>query len=392
MLKKRREVSMQGRSAHRVFQLSYLRTLVTLLVVAHHSAIAYMSLKPPRQALTAQPLWWTAFPVTDVSKWPGFDLLVGWNDVFFMALMFFVSGLFAWPGLRRHGAGTFVRRRLLRLGVPFVIAAGLLAPLAYYPAYLTTAGENGVVGYAHAWLALGVWPAGPAWFLWVLLAFDCVAALCFVTIPTAVEALARGVRTVSNRPVVLFLLLAALSCAAYLPMALHFGGTSWWSWGPFFVQSSRLLHYFVYFAMGMCLGAFGTEIPLFERAGHLARRWWLWSVAMIPAYLAIVALMLSGKFVMAAVMFPFSCAASSLFLSAVVIRFARPWRWADSLSANAYGIYLAHYAFVIWIQYLALRWTMPAFAKGSIVSLAAIATSWMAVSMIRRSELVARVL
>jgi len=51
-------------------------------------------------------------------------------------------------------------------------------------------------------------------------------------------------------------------------MAIHFGGLMWWSWGPFLIQSSRVIHYYVYFAMGMCLGAFGTEIPIFERAGR----------------------------------------------------------------------------------------------------------------------------
>jgi surface polysaccharide O-acyltransferase-like enzyme len=76
---------------------------------------------------------------------------------------------------------------------------------------------------------------------------------------------------------------------------------------------------------------------------------------------------------------------------ALVVRFARPWRWADSLSANAYGIYLMHYAFVIWIQYVALRWTLPAFVKGIAVSLATVGISWMTVALLRQSKLIARV-
>ena len=89
--------------------------------------------------------------------------------------------------------------------------------------------------------------------------------------------------------------------------------------------------------------------------------------------------------------FACSCAASSLFVTALVVRFARPWRWADSLSANAYGIYLVHYAFVLWIQYAALRWTLPAFVKGVAVSLAAVGFSWMTVALLRQSKLIARV-
>jgi hypothetical protein len=382
---------MQAQSTHRQFQLSYLRTLVTLLVVAHHSALAYISFKPPQLPFTMQSLLWTAFPVTDPGKWPGFDLLVGWNDLFFMALMFLVSGLFVWPSLNRQGAGQFIQRRMLRLGVPFIVAAGVLAPLAYCPAYLQSGGDAGLMSYAHAWLALGKWPAGPAWFLWVLLVFDCVAALCFAAMPRAVEASARAMRKVSSRPALLFLALVLLSIAAYVPMAIRFGSDMWWSWGPFFVQSSRVIHYFVYFAVGVCLGAFGTEIPLFERTGLLAHRWWLWGLGMVVAFLTIVALALTGKALAAGFVFPVSCAASSMFVTAVVIRFVRPLRWADSLSANAYGIYLLHYAFVNWVQYTALHWALPAIVKGLAVWIVAVGLSWMTAALMRQSKMLARV-
>jgi peptidoglycan/LPS O-acetylase OafA/YrhL len=381
---------MQEQSSNRVFQLSYLRAVVTLLVVAHHAALAYVSFTPPQQGFTAN-LSWTAFPVVDASKWRLLDLLVGWNDVFFMSLMFFVSGLFVWPGLRRQGAGKFIRRRLLRLGVPFVISAGVLAPLAYYPAYLQLSGDGHLSSYARAWMVLSVWPAGPAWFLWVLLVFGCVAAVIFMLMPNSFEALARWLRAVSNRPVLFFLVLAAASFAAYVPMASHFDGQMWWSWGPFFVQSSRAVHYFVYFAMGAGLGAFGTEIPIFERMGRLARRWWLWDVGMAAAFLALSELVLTGRYTAARMLFPVACAAASLFLIGIVIRYARPWRWADSLSSNAYGIYLLHYVFVIWIQYAVLHWPTPAVVKFAVVMVGATGLSWATSALLRRSKIVARV-
>jgi len=241
------------------------------------------------------------------------------------------------------------------------------------------------------WSALGTWPAGPMWFLWVLLVFDCVAALVFTAVPNAFETLARAVRALSNRPVLLFLLLAALSCAAYAPMAIHFSKGAWWSWGPFAVQTSRVLLYFVYFAMGACLGAFGADVPIFERTGPLARRRVLWGLTMVVAFVALIKFTLAGKAVVTALVFPVSCAASSLYVTALVIQFARPWRWADSLSANAYGIYLVHYVFVIWLQYWALQWPVPGFVKGVAVSLAAIGASWLTTAMLRRSKVVARV-
>ena len=79
----------------------------------------------------------------------------------------------------------------LRSGLP--ARSGLvavLAPLAYYPAYLLRAGGAGSwAGFWDGWLALGIWPAGPAWFLWVLLAFSGLAASLQVWAPGALARL-----------------------------------------------------------------------------------------------------------------------------------------------------------------------------------------------------------
>jgi peptidoglycan/LPS O-acetylase OafA/YrhL len=376
-------LSTQSSSAQRLFQLSYLRALVTILVVIHHSVLAYITIKPQQLSL--------AFPIVDSVKWPGFDVLAGWNDIYFMALMFLVSGLFVWPGLKRHGAGTYIRRRLLRLGLPFVVCAAVLAPLTYYPAYLQWGGAARLGSYASWWRALGSWPAGPAWFLWVLLVFDCIAALSFLAFPRTVDAIAHRVRAVCKRPIYLFFLLAGLSVVAYFPMSVRFDPLTWWSWGPFAVQTSRVLHYFVYFAVGVCLGAFGAAVEIFERTGRLARRWWIWCIVAAATFTFTMVCVLMKNGTGGRIGFACACAASSLFVTGLVIRFARPSRWADSLSANAYGIYLVHYLFVIWIQYAALRWPAPVFVKGLAVSLAAVVVSWATVALMRRSKVIARV-
>ena len=103
--------------------------------------------------------------------------------MFFMSLMFFVSGLFVWQGLVRKGPGRFLRDRMVRLGIPFIVSVLVLAPLAYFPSYLQTLRNPAGPGFVKLWASLGTWPAGPAWFLWVLLAFDCIAAGLFAGNP-----------------------------------------------------------------------------------------------------------------------------------------------------------------------------------------------------------------
>src|SRR3954451_17804774 len=103
--------------------LGYLRAFLVVLVVAHHAAIAYHPYAPPpNSSILTQPRWWQAFPIVDTQRWSGFALLTGFNDVFFMSLMFFLSGLFVWNSIDRKGITKFLRDRVMRLGVPFVVA------------------------------------------------------------------------------------------------------------------------------------------------------------------------------------------------------------------------------------------------------------------------------
>ena len=82
------------------------------------------------------------------------SLLAGFNDIFFMALMFFLSGLFVWHSLTRKGEARFLGDRGRRLGLPFLGAAALLAPVAYYPSYLTTTSTPSLAGFIDAWCHL----------------------------------------------------------------------------------------------------------------------------------------------------------------------------------------------------------------------------------------------
>src|SRR5262249_1731597 len=69
-------------------RLGYLRAFIKLLVGAHHAALAYYPQAPePAASFAEGPRLWRAFPVVDAHRWPGFGLFVGFNDVFFMALM-----------------------------------------------------------------------------------------------------------------------------------------------------------------------------------------------------------------------------------------------------------------------------------------------------------------
>ncbi len=383
--------------------VGYLRAFVTLLVLAHHAALAYHPFPPARTTtLAAQPRWWEAFPVVDPHKWMGWSFFTGFNDVFFMSLMFLLSGLFVKHSIARKGVGVFLRDRLLRLGLPFVVTAVVIAPLAYYPTYLLMPAPAGVAGYFQQWRALGNWPAGPAWFIWVLLAFDIVAAALFAFAPQVMAWLGRVVSGSSDRPIVLFLILAAVSAVTYIPMATHFGSEGWTVFGPFFFQTSRLFHYLAYFVIAIGVGATAMPRGLFSAKGKLARRWPLWTNAMVLIYLALAAAFITmisgvGKSLpwgpLLSILWVLSCAASCFGFMSLFARFAtRRIAVFDSLTDNAYGMYLVHYAFMSWLQYALLPASLSGFVKGVLVTLGTIILSWATTAALRRIPAVARVI
>jgi peptidoglycan/LPS O-acetylase OafA/YrhL len=384
-------MSVTSNTAPRLTALGYLRAFITLLVVAHHAVLAYHPYAPPPMSMDARGWLWTAFPVVDAHRLARVDLFVGFNDAFFMALMFLLSGLFTWPSLRRKAAATYVQSRLLRLGVPFVWAAALIAPLAYYPAYLQGGGD-GVAGFVHAWLGLGAWPAGPAWFLWVLLVFDAIAALVYRVAPKSPDAIGRWLS--SRSTLACFGALAAVASIAYLALALVVDPFQWTHAGPFFVQTSRVLLYACYFAVGVVLGAAGVGHGWLAEGGRLAQRWIAWTVAMPVAYLVLVVVFVMvmsnphpsrALVVVTDVAFVVSGLVSSFAALAIFLRFAtRPIRVLDALSRDAFGIYLLHYPCVTWLQFALLGLAWPGAAKGVLVFAGAVLLSWGAVAVYKR--------
>ena len=114
MLRKPDTSDRPGTAAGRIVALDRARTLITLLVLIHHAAVNY-----------------THFGNGDKMRWLGFDFVVLFNDSFFMACMFLISGLFVHDSLTRRGTADFLRDRAWRLGIPFLVSIFVLMPVAY---------------------------------------------------------------------------------------------------------------------------------------------------------------------------------------------------------------------------------------------------------------------
>jgi surface polysaccharide O-acyltransferase-like enzyme len=382
--------------------LGYLQAFVILLVLAYHSVLAYMVSSPsPSATLAAKPYIWAALPIIDSQRWLGFNLFTEFNAQFFMPLLFFISGLFVWPSLTRKGNLKFLRDRSLRLGLPFAIVVIFLIPLAYYPSYRITGADPSFFAFWQQWISLDYWPSGPFWFLYLLLLFDVIVVILRKLASGWGDALGKRFSWSFQRPVLFFCVLVAVSAIVYFPLLLGFGYHHWASFGPFQVQTSRVLLYAIYFIAGLGVGAYGINKSLLARDGLLVRRWPLWFVAALVFY--VFDIIAFGKFyalppsstwqALYGLAFILSCAASGLFFLSLFLRFVNKRRKVfDSLHNNAYGMYLIHYVFVIWLQYALLDTTFAAIEKGALVFSGALVLSWIITAAMRRIPAVNRVI
>ena len=375
--------------------LDRARTFITMLVLIHHSVIAY-----------------TYYGHTDKQAFLGFDCMVIFNDSFFMAAMFFLSGLFVWPSLQRKGTGWFLRDRLWRLGLPFAVCAVVLMPLAYYAVSLRYHPEVSLAAFWWNTVTVGPWPSGPAWFVWVLLALDVIAALVFRAAPGVVEAVGRLSLAGFARPGLYFGTLLIASIVVYVPAVLYFDASRWFSVGPIAIQASRILLYLLYFFAGIGVGAVPFGQGVLAADGGLARRWPAWLAVTVATYASVLALIYVKHSVLPdpdhrplwweiayALAFASYSAAQTLNVLALFLRFSNDGvSVLDPLRDSAYGIYLIHYVPVLWLQYalydisLSPVTQVTAIIKAAIVLVLTLSLSWAATAALRRIPGATRVL
>lgn len=140
-----------------------LRSVMTALVIFHHTAITY-----------GAPGGWFWREVQPSGELSGklLMLFVTTNQAYFMGFFFLLAGYFTPASLERKGYGQFIEDRLLRLGLPLLAFGFLLGPLT-----------EGIISAAQG---DGFWPKimslwnthefinGPLWFAQALLIFSLI--------------------------------------------------------------------------------------------------------------------------------------------------------------------------------------------------------------------------
>jgi surface polysaccharide O-acyltransferase-like enzyme len=356
-----------------------LRSFITLLVIAHHAALAYTdfaSFNPAAYILSTH-------PVVDRHRWTVLDGFAAFNDTFFMPLMFLISGLFTLTALRRKGASSFLSDRFHRLFIPFLIAVTLLMGIAYYPAYLLSAKPPGIYNYLLDFFTVEAWPVGPPWFIWVLFLFN----IMIIPLAPFLAKTGRHLQPMAAKRPAKVLVFCTLTALIYVPAAMFFGPFTWTGLGPFDFQKSRLLLYFGYFLAGAVIGLTDFDRDLFSRESRFVKSWPIWIAGSITAFMLQIFVFPAGTLHL--LIFALTTAITSLAFLAIFKAAANGnhqfWR---SLSANAYGMYLTHYIFIVWCQYALMNVDWTAGIKFLVTFIISAPACWLFTSLLKKARFI----
>ena len=159
----------------------------------------------------------------------------------------------------------------------------------------------------------------------------------------------------------------------------------------------------IFFA-GVGVGTVSLRTGMLAEYGALAKRWTVWLAFAFAFYGAILLLVYAHHNWLAdfnsppvwwqaayGLAFAMFSAAMTFTVVAVFLRFARPSFWLlDAMRPSAYGIYLPHFIFLIWLQYIGYDPAFPVFVKFAIVFTGTLSMSWALTVLLRRIPIVAR--
>jgi glucans biosynthesis protein C len=317
-------------------------------------------------------------------------------QAFFMGLLFFIAGYFTVPSVEAKGAASFMRDRIVRLGIPTLLYMFLIGPLTQY--FLSHTWGTG--GFAHQWLTHlrdGEWlsETGPMWFCAVLLIFCVVYASAFVAAPALLR---RIVKVPSNLKIGGFLVAMAMLTFLVRIVAPE-------NIAVLNVHVGDCLQYILMFVAGT-LAYRGSWLTCFR--SDSAQNWALYSLGIAAPLLLLLVLLrpsLGDNTNMYNGGLNWISACKCLWEALICIgmsfaiiswyrqRFNRQGMLARWLSNNAFAVYVFHPPVVIALAIALHRLNAPAVSKAALLSLLACLVTFSLSSLaLRRIPFLRRVL
>ncbi len=152
----------------RLFFADHLRAALVVLVVLHHVALVY--------GASVQGYYYVEPPLTDPVAFRNLLVFALVNQGWFMGAFFLLAGYFTPGSYDRKGSGSWLKERLIRLGIPILIFYFVLGPISFLGWFLMPAALTGItepLTWDSFWqLYPDITGLGPMWFVALLLIFS----------------------------------------------------------------------------------------------------------------------------------------------------------------------------------------------------------------------------
>jgi peptidoglycan/LPS O-acetylase OafA/YrhL len=350
----------------RDYYIDRLRSVMTVLVILHHTAITYGAI--------GGWFWHEVQPSRTLSG----ILLVLFcttNQAYFMGFFFLLAGYFTPASLDRKGYWKFILDRFIRLGIPILAFGLILGPLT---AALVTAAQGD--GFWPTWLAL--WHrkefiVGPLWFAEALLTFS----LWFVLIRRIVGPQPGSALTAKAEPS------PVPSWRAWLVGALIVGGSAL-AIRQVFPIGTSLFGYWVMYVFLFIMGIRAKRRNWLAQLNWKNARPWVVIAFIVWPTLPLGWVLAGGKanfntgLSWAAFLYAFwePFVAWGLIAAWLLVfreRMNRPSAFWDWLNRRAYAVYIIHPPVLVGIALLLHGWTAPALVKFAAVGSLACVATWL---------------
>lgn len=364
-------------SEHRLTFLDNLRCMTVLAVVLLHATCPYSNMI----------VWWS---VREPAKGPLFDILITILVIFVMPTLFFISGYFALPSLRRRTWADFALAKLKRLGLPLLVVGILFVPIIPYVRTIQTPGHPGFLGFWLQQMAtlfryplvdysipetamahMGDFSPWHLWYLSLLLVF----MLALAAARAVWRLLIKGKESSENQGkesrIVMCMGIAVL-CAALSSGAVNmiYGEMAWLQ-----IESLILIQvilvplYLVMFALGLA----ANHRQWFEDNRFPGSPWKWLCTAIVFSVLFMGTMNPTENFLLprgpahALIVAALHALASMSFLGLLLsfsIKYRNlPNRLDSSLAKSSYDIYILHLPIMLPLQYLFMSIPIPPLAK-----------------------------
>jgi len=387
-------------NAQRYLFLDHLRGFVFLFMAFDHCLHGYAQ------------NWGRFWFIRDYERTEIFDAFYLFDQVLIMPMLFFIIGMFVLPALKRNGWLDYVKKRFIKLVIPFVVGVPFIVPVMTYPKFSEYVDSG--PSFFEFWTEIFFFDrmqAGPFWVLYCIVLFTVLLIVIDTILKGLIPACGRIFRKfLINKPVALLIGFALLSIFVFGLSDLIWGAPWWIGFAKLFhLQGAKFIMNGIYFLMGAILsqsglleekdlwekfsskwkiwaggtvifgvlyvgyslfymndGAYSDEIRYhFMRGGVLED---VWPVVLQEAPMVLIRTSLMGIL----------CLFQVLTCLSIFYRFMnKPSTFWGSLALNGYGLFLTHEVIVIWLQYTLIDFSFNIFIKFIIVASIGISAGWL---------------